>query len=94
MSEELTKKKRVRGAHKTSATKIMQQIAEVVRSERPDQTKLSCLQLALNEKFETIKALGVQVIDLIDELMILKVQTNLKKQVSAHYCLLTTSSKA
>ena len=67
MSEELTKKKRVRGAHKTSATKIMQQIAEVVRSERPDQTKLSCLQLALNEKFKTIKALDVEVIDLIND---------------------------
>ena len=67
MSEELAKKKRVRGAHKASATKIMQQIAEIVRSERPVQTKLSCLRLALNEKFETIKALDVEVIDLIDD---------------------------
>ena len=61
------KKKRVREAHEASATKIMQQIAKIVRSERPDQTKLSCLQLALNEKFKTIKALDVEVIDLIND---------------------------
>ena len=33
----------------------------------PTKQKLSCLRLALNEKFETIKALDVEVIDLIDD---------------------------
>lgn len=54
MSEELAKKKRVRGAHKASATKIMQQVTELVGSESPNQAKLACLQLALNEKLKTI----------------------------------------
>ena len=67
MSEELAKKKRVRGAHKASATKIMQQVTELVESESPNQTKLACLRLALNEKLETLKALDVEVIELIED---------------------------
>ena len=43
MSDELAKKKRVRGGHKASATKIMHQVIEMVRSDRPDETKLACL---------------------------------------------------
>ena len=66
MSDELAKKKRVRGGHKASATKIMHQVTEMVRSDRPDETKLACLRLSLNEKFETIKVLDAEVIDLID----------------------------
>ena len=66
MTDELTKKKRVRRAHKASATKIIQQVNELVRSEHPNHTKLSCLKLALKEKFETIKALDDEVIELID----------------------------
>ena len=44
----------------------MQQVSEIVRSERSDQMELSCLWIALNKKFETIKALDVEVIDLIN----------------------------
>ena len=63
MIDELAKKKRVRGAQKASATKIMQQVTEIVRSENPNQTRLTCLRLALKDRFETIKALDVEVID-------------------------------
>ena len=64
--DELAKKKKVRGAHKASATKIIQQVNELVRSKHPNHTKLSCLKLTLKEKFETIKALDDEVIKLID----------------------------
>ena len=67
MADGLTKKKRVRGAHKASATKIMQQIAELVEKDTPDQTKLACLRQALNEKLTTIKALDNEVIELLED---------------------------
>ena len=67
MSAELAKKKRVRGAHKASATNIMQQIVEAVRADRPDEARLASLRLSLNEKFETVKGLDVEVIDLMDD---------------------------
>ena len=44
----------------------MQQVSKIVRSERPDEMELSCLWIALNKKFETIKALDIEVIDLIN----------------------------
>ena len=66
-TEELAKKKGVRGAHKASATKIMQQVTELVESETPNKTKLACLRLALNEKLETLKALDAEVIELIED---------------------------
>ena len=67
MSNNLAKKKRVRGAHKASATKIMQQITELISSETPDQTKLACLRQALDEKLTTIKALDTEVIELLED---------------------------
>jgi len=36
MSNDLTKKKKVRGAHKASATKIMTQISELLGNDAPD----------------------------------------------------------
>ena len=67
MANGLTKKKQVRGAHKASATKIMQQIAELVEKDTPDQTKLACVRQALNEKLTTIKALDNEVIELLED---------------------------
>ena len=67
MSDELAKKKRITGGHKASATKIMQQISEHVRSETSDETKLACLKRALNEKFTTIKALDDEISGLIED---------------------------
>ena len=67
MTDDLAKKRRVRGAHKASTTKIMTQISELVGSEHPNQAKLVCLRLALNEKLEVIKALDTEVIELIQD---------------------------
>lgn len=67
MSDELTKKKRIRGGHKASATKIMQQINEHTTSPTPNEAKLACLKQALNEKFSTIKALDEEICGLIED---------------------------
>jgi len=69
MSSELAKKKRIRGAHKASATKLMQQIADAVaiETDTPNHTKLSCLRQSLNEKLTTIKALDTKITDLLDD---------------------------
>ena len=67
LADELVKKKRIRGAHKASATRIMTQITELVESEHPNQEKLACLRLALNEKLEIIKALDMEVIELLQD---------------------------
>ena len=65
MSSDLTKK-RVRGAHKASATKIMTQISELLGSDAPDQTRLACMRQALDEKLSTIKALDTEIIELLE----------------------------
>jgi len=69
MSSELAKKKRIRGAHKASATKLMQQVADIVATETdtPNHTKLSCQRQTLNEKLTTIKALDTEIIELLDD---------------------------
>ena len=67
MTDDLAKKRRVRGAYKASATKMMTQISELVGSEHPNQAKLACLQLALNKKLEVIKARDTEVIELIQD---------------------------
>ena len=63
MTDELAIKKRIRGPHKAAASKIIQQVNKLVRSEHPNHTKLSCLKYALKERFETIKALDDEVIE-------------------------------
>ena len=63
--DELAKKKRVKGAHKVSTTKVMQQVAEIVKWNTWPNKTLLCT-IAMNEKFERIKVLDVEVIDLID----------------------------
>ena len=65
--EALTKKKRNRAGHKSSATKIMRQIDELLATDTPDKARLSLLRLSLKEKLETIKGLDAEVIDLIED---------------------------
>lgn len=65
MAEALGKKKRIRAGHRTSATKTIRQIEDILASETPDKERLSLLRLTLNEKLETIKVLHSEVIELI-----------------------------
>ena len=67
MAEALARKKRIPAGHKASATKTIRQIEEILTSDAPDKERLSLLRLTLNEKLETIKALDIEVIELIVE---------------------------
>ena len=67
MTEALAKKRRIRAGHKASATKTIQHIDEILATDTPDKARLALLRLTLKEKFETIKALDTEVIDLIED---------------------------
>ena len=67
MTEALAKKRRIRVGHKASATKTIRHIDEILATDMPDKARLALLRLTLKEKFETIKALDTEVIDLIED---------------------------
>ena len=64
--EALTKKKRIRAGHKVSATKTVRHVEELLASDTPNMERLSLFRLTLKEKFETIKGLESEVIDLTE----------------------------
>ena len=66
-SEGLARKKRIRGDHKASATRMLSQIDELLAQESPDLAKLSQLKLSLQEKLETLKLLDGEMVDLVKE---------------------------
>ena len=67
MAEALAKKKRIRAGHKASATKTIRHIDEILATDTPNKARLALLRLILKERFETIKALDTEVIDLIED---------------------------
>ena len=68
MGEELTRKKRVRGGHKASATRLVTKVEEMVASEGPaDPFKLSQLGMNIKEKLEDIKVLDAEILKLVGE---------------------------
>ena len=67
MAEGLARKKRIRAGHKTSATRMLNQIDGLLAEEAPDVSKLSQLKLSLQEKLETLKLLDWGILELIEE---------------------------
>ena len=71
MAEELTKKKRVRGGHRASATRTIGRVDEYLAAAGPDRpvetSKLLTLKLNLKEKLETLKLLDSQIVELTGE---------------------------
>ena len=65
MAEELTKKKRVRGAQRTAVKKIIQQ-AEAALTGDIDAAQLTALKLSLTEKKATLATLDDEVINLLE----------------------------
>ena len=61
---DLAKKKRTRGGHKSSATKMIDQINATTAD---DTSRLPALSRSLQEKLETINALDSQIFDAIDD---------------------------
>lgn len=66
MTEELTKKKRVRAGHRASATRMISKAEELV-AESPNAVKLSQHELSLREKLETLGQLDAEILDLVEE---------------------------
>ena len=66
-SEILTKKRRTRAGHRASATRTIAQIEDLVKAEKPNISGLTLLRLTLKEKYDTIKTLDAEIIELIDD---------------------------
>lgn len=68
MGEELARKKRVRGGHKASATKMITKAEELLsKPEAPDPLALKQLGMSLREKLEVIKTLDGEILELVKE---------------------------
>ena len=66
-SEGIARKKRIRGGHKSSATRMLTQIDTLLTEDPPDLARLSQLKLSIQEKLETIKLLDGELLDLVGE---------------------------
>ena len=62
-SEGIARKKRIRGGHKSSATRMLTQIDTLLTEDPPDLARLSQLKLSIQEKLETIKLLDGELLD-------------------------------
>ena len=70
MAEALAKKKRVRGRHRSSATRLIQQVNEVVTAgdtAEPNVARLRQLKLSLEEKLRTLTRMDEEIVDLVDD---------------------------
>ena len=66
MSEELTRRKRVRAGHKASATRMINRVEEMLSAEdRTDPSKLNQLGMSLKEKLKEIKVLDSEILTLV-----------------------------
>lgn len=73
MAEALAKKKRVRGGHRSSATRLIQQVNEAVAAgegeaaAETDVARLRQLKLSLEEKLRTLTRMDEEIVDLVED---------------------------
>ena len=73
MSEQLAKKRRIRGCHEASTTRIIQQVDDVIAagdsesSVKIDTKRLLHLKFSLGEKLGILKKLDEEILDFIEE---------------------------
>ena len=68
MSEVLARKKRERGGHRSSATRLMNQLTEEIVAEHgPTTDRLQQCKLSLKEKLETLKAFDQEIVALVED---------------------------
>ncbi|CAB4041172.1 Hypothetical predicted protein, partial [Paramuricea clavata] len=72
MSTDLSRKKKLRGAHRASATRLQKTVSEVLVSFDPNNLeeivpKLNQLKTSMKEKLETLKVLVEEILELVDE---------------------------
>ena len=66
-AEELAKKKRQRGGHRGSVTKMLGQLDTELAKPSPDRTQVLQLKRSLDAKLVTLKHLDAEILDLIEE---------------------------
>ena len=64
MTEELPRKKSVRAAHRAGATRMMNQVGDLLGEETLDVDELTLLQTNLSSKSKTLEALDAQIVEL------------------------------
>ena len=64
MSEELPRKKSIRAAHRAGATRMVNQIGDLLGAETVEFDELTLLQTNLSTKSEILEALDAQIVDL------------------------------
>ena len=66
-TENLQRKKAVRGGHRASVTKAIGKAEELLASGDPNEDKLQQLKLTLTEKLEVMKNLDAEILDMVKE---------------------------
>ena len=66
MTEDLTQKKRVRGAHRRSLRKTLQRVETIITGDKDEYSQLPGLKGTLTEKLEVLSTLDKDIADLLD----------------------------
>ena len=66
MTEDLPKKKRIRGGHRTSVARLLHQVETVLDGER-DVSRLLALKMTLSEKVKTLSTLDNEITNLLED---------------------------
>ena len=64
---DLSHKKKVRGGHRASATKMVRKAEDFLAEEEPNHSQLARIRLSLQEKLSVLKELDSEVVDLVKE---------------------------
>ena len=67
MAENLARKRRIRGGHKASATKIITKVEESASAAERDKSALLQMKLSLDEKLEMLKRLDGEILELTED---------------------------
>ena len=64
---EFARKKRIRGGHRASATKIVRKAEELLAEDSPSTPHLAQIKLSLEEKLAVLKQLDAEILDTVDD---------------------------
>ena len=72
MAENLARKRRIRGGHKASATKIITKVEESASAADKDESALLQMKLSLDMKLETLKRLDGEILKLTEDVQVVE----------------------
>ena len=62
---DLARKKRVRGGHKASVTRMVHDVKDLFTTDPPDVTRLAQIKMSLQEKLTVLKGLDAKILELV-----------------------------